>query len=84
MLKEIAASADGVFTLCSGDGFFQANTLKKRPWPNEVQLLAPYQGTVCSLLLSKEKLGNLQTLLLEAKQKLGLLQKGNPFDRLFS
>lgn len=84
MLKEITAGADGVFTLSSGDGFHQTNTLQKRPWPNEVQLLAPYQGTVCSLLLSKEKLGNHQALLLQAKQRLGLLQQGSPFDNLFS
>lgn len=84
MLKEITAGADGVFTLGSGAGFFQANTLQTRPWPNEVQLLAPYQGTLCSLLLSKEKLGNHQALLLQAKQRLGLLQKGSPFDNLFT
>jgi hypothetical protein len=83
MLKEITAGAHGVFTLGSGDGFFQANTLHKRPWPNEVQLLAPYQGTDCSVLLSKEKLGNHQSLLLQAKRRLGLLQKDGAFDSLF-
>lgn len=84
MLKEIAAGADGVFTLGSGDGFVQANSLQKRPWPNEVRLLAPYSGTICSLVLSKEKLGNQQSLLLQAKHRLGLLQKENPYDSLFT
>jgi hypothetical protein len=83
MLKEITAGADGVFTLASGDGFFQANTLQKRPWPNEVRLLAPFGGTLCSLLLSKQKLGNHQLLLLQAKRRIGLLQEGGPFDNLF-
>jgi hypothetical protein len=83
MLKEITAGADGVFTLASGDGFFQANALQTRPYPNEMQMLNAYQGTVCSLLLTKGKLGNHQALLLAAKQRLGLLRTENPFDRLF-
>lgn len=84
MLKEITAGADGVFTLASGDGFFQANTALNRPWPNEVRLLAPFHGTLCSLLLTKQKLGNHQLLLLQAKRRMGLLQESSPFDNLFS
>lgn len=84
MLKEITAGADGVFTLCSGTGFYQANSWLKRPWPNEIHLLSPFHGTVCSLLLPKGKLGNHQAVLLQAKKRLGLLQEDHSFDNLFS
>jgi len=84
MLKEIAADADGVFTLASGTGFYQENHLQKRPYPIEITMLHPFQGTVCSLVLPKEKLGNLQEILLNAKKRLGLLRGDTPFDNLFT
>ena len=63
MLKEIARHADGLFTLISGDGFYQHIHLEKRSLPFEIQMRASFNGTLCALQLSKQKLGNLQEIL---------------------
>lgn len=83
MLKEIAKHADGMFTLLSGTGFYQHNHLERRRLPTELNLLEPYAGTVCSLQLPQQKLGNLQEILQSSKKGLGLLQPDHRFDDLF-
>ncbi len=83
MLKEIARHADGMFTLLSGTGFFQHNHLEPRRLPTELNLLETYAGTVCSLQLPQQKLGNLQKILQNSKKGLGLLQPDRRFDDLF-
>ena len=83
MLKEIARQADGLFTLVSGDGFYQHNHLERRTLPFEIQMPNHYQGTICALQLSQQKLGNLQEILQNAKKELGLLPSDRNFDRLF-
>lgn len=83
MLKEIAKHADGLFTLISGAGFYQHNHMEQRSLPSEFQLPTPYQGTICALQLSKQKLGNLQLILQNAKKGLGLMATDRNFDRLF-
>jgi len=83
MLKEIAKHADGMFTLLSGTGFYQHNHLERRRLPTELNLLEPYAGTVCSLQLPQQKLGNLQEILQSSQKGLGLLQPDHRFDDLF-
>jgi hypothetical protein len=83
MLKEIARHTDGLFTLISGEGFYQHNHMEHRRFPSELQLVTPYQGTICALQVSKQKLGNLQQILQNAKIGLGLLSSDRNFDRLF-
>lgn len=83
MLKEVAKHADGIFTLLSGTGFYQHNHVEPRRLPTELNLLETYAGTVCSLQLSKQKLGNLQEILQNSKKGLGLLQPDHRFDDLF-
>ena len=83
MLKEVARHADGMFTLISGTGFYQHNHVEPRRLPTELNLLETYAGTVCSLQLSKQKLGNLQEILQNSKKGLGLLQPDHRFDDLF-
>ena len=83
MLKEVARHADGLFTLVSGNGFYQHNHLEKRSFPTEINLLESYSGTICALQLSQQKLGNLQQVLQNAKQGIGLLQRPHRFDELF-
>lgn len=83
MLKEVARHADGLFTLVSGNGFYQHNHLEKRSLPTELNLLESYSGTICALQLSQQKLGNLQQVLQNAKKGIGLLQPPHRFDDLF-
>ncbi len=83
MLKEIAKHAAGMFTLLSGTGFYQHNHLERRRLPTELNLLETYAGTVCSLQLPKQRLGNLQEILQSSKKGLGLLQPDHRFDDLF-
>lgn len=84
MLKEIAAGAEGVFTLASGNGYYQENKLLALPVPIETDLLEHFPGTLCSVVLTKQKLGNHQQILLEAKRRLGLLQQTGPLDKFFT
>ena len=83
MLKEVAKHADGLFTLISGNGFYQHNHLERRTLPSELNLAQPYPGTICALQLSKQKLGNLQKILQDAKKGIGLIQPDRRFDNLF-
>ena len=85
ILKELAADADGIFTLASYCGFHQATHFQNYPPfpPVELQLPCSISGTICSLEVSKTKLGNHQLLLLNAKRRLKLLEDTASFDRLF-
>lgn len=83
MLKEVARHADGIFTLISGDGFYQHNHHEKRSLPSELTLPYACRGTLCSLQISKQKLGNLQQILQDAKKGIGLIQPDHRFDNLF-
>ena len=83
MLKGIARHTDGLFTLISGGGFYQHNYMERRSVPSEFQLPTPYQGTICALQVSKQKLGNLQQILQNTKMDLGLLSTDRSFDQLF-
>lgn len=83
MLKEVARHADGLFTLISGNGFYQHNHHERRTLPSELNLGQSFPGTVCSLQLSKQKLGNLQQILQAAKKGIGLIQPDRRFDDLF-
>jgi len=83
MLREIAIGAAGVFTLASGTGFYQMDRLVPRPLPVETELLENCQGTLCSVVLCKQKLGNHQQILLDAKNRLGLLHKDQSMDKFF-
>ncbi|MBC7924656.1 MAG: ATP-binding protein [Bryobacteraceae bacterium] len=83
MLKEVARHADGLFTLISGDGFYQHNHHEKRSLPSELTLPQTCPGTLCALQISKQKLGNLQQILQDAKKGIGLIQPEHRFDNLF-
>lgn len=83
MLKEVARHADGLFTLISGNGFFQHNHYERRTLPSELELGRPYTGTLCAIQLSKQRLGNLQGILQDAKKSIGLLPSNRRFDALF-
>jgi hypothetical protein len=84
MLRAIAHCAEGTFTLVSGDGFFQHNFFDQRSLPSELTIPAPFQGTICSVEVRKQKLGNVQVLLQNAKRELGLLDSSSRFDNLFT
>jgi anti-sigma regulatory factor (Ser/Thr protein kinase) len=83
VLKQVARNADGLFTLISGNGFFQHNHLEKRRLPTELTMLESYSGTICAIQLSKQKLGNLQQILQTSKNEIGLLRPDQRFDDLF-
>lgn len=83
ILKEVARHADGLFTLISGTGLYQHNHQERRRFPTEINLLENYQGTICAMQLSKQKLGNLQQILQDAKKGIGLLQPDQRFNQLF-
>lgn len=83
MLKEVARHADGLFTVISGDGFYQHNHHENRTLPSELTLTRYCPGTVCALQISKQKLGNLQQILQDAKKGIGLLNPEHRFDDLF-
>lgn len=83
MLKEVARHADGLFTLISGNGFYQHNHHEKRSLPSELTLTHISPGTLCSLQISKQKLGNLQQILQDAKKGIGLIHPEHRFDDLF-
>lgn len=83
VLKEVARHADGLFTLISGNGFYQHNHHERRTLPAELHLSQTYPGTICALQLSQQRLGNLQRILQDAKKGIGLLQPDRRFDDLF-
>jgi hypothetical protein len=83
ILKELARDADGIFTLISQTGFYQSNCYQQHEYPSELTLPVSYPGTICSLQVSQSKLVNQQLILMQAKRRLGLLDKTHPFDDLF-
>ncbi len=83
MLKEVARHADGIFTLISGNGLYQHNHHEKRSLPTELTLSHVCPGTLCALQISKQRLGNLQQILQDAKKGIGLIQPDHRFDDLF-
>ena len=81
ILKQLAQLANGIFTLASYTGFFQSNYQHK--YPSELQLPVAYPGTLCAIQVSQAKLLSQQEILMQAKSRLGLLDKTHPFDDLF-
>lgn len=83
ILKELAAVADGCFTLASGAGLYQWNHRDHREYPTETLLPAKFPGTLCAIQVSQQKLLNHFELLHAAKQNLHLLGQSGGFDDLF-
>lgn len=83
LLKELAAVADGCFTLVSGAGMYQWNHRDHREYPTETLLPAKFPGTLCATQVSQQKLLNHFELLHAAKQNLHLLGQSGGFDDLF-
>jgi hypothetical protein len=75
MLKEVARHADGIFTLISGDGFYQHNHHEKRSLPSELTLPQVCPGTLCAL--------QMQQILQDTKKGIGLIQTDHRFDQFF-
>lgn len=83
IVKELAHDTDGIFTLASHTGFYQGNHFEQNTYPTELTLPVAFPGTLCAIQVSKPRLITNQQLLMQAKERLHLLDKTHPFDNLF-